>query len=82
MRGILRGEGWVIGDGLADVQRAVGKAHANMDTGMPSMVEVMPKPWPTAPTYFKLNAFTAAYQVRCLVWSFGFALTSSVLAFS
>lgn len=63
VRGILRGEGWVVGDGLSDVQRAVGKAHAHMDTGMPSMVEVMPKPWPTAPTYFKLNAFTVAYQV-------------------
>lgn len=64
VRGILRGEGWVVEDGLANVQSAVNKAHADMDTGMPSMVEVMPKPWPTPPTYFKLNAFTIAFQVR------------------
>ncbi|CAM9714605.1 unnamed protein product [Sphacelaria rigidula] len=62
VRGILRGEGWVVGEGLANTQKAVSKAHANMDTGMPSMVEVLPKPWPTPPTYFELNAFTTAYQ--------------------
>ncbi|CAN0490283.1 unnamed protein product, partial [Scytosiphon promiscuus] len=44
------------------VQAAVNKTHAGMDAGMPSMVEVMPRPWPTAPTYFKLNAFTVAFQ--------------------
>ena len=54
----------MVGEGLANAQRAVSKAHANMDTGMPSMVEVMPKPWPTPPTHFELNAFTTAYQVR------------------
>lgn len=64
VRGILRGEGWVVGEGLGGVQMAVNRAHAEMDTGMPSMVEVMPKPWPTPPTYFKLNAFTIAFQVR------------------
>ena len=26
------------------------------------VVQVLPKPWPTAPTYFKLNAFTEAFQ--------------------
>eukprot|EP00903_Cladosiphon_okamuranus_P005612 g5581.t3 len=62
VRGILRGEGWVVKEGLAGVQMAVNRAHAEMDTGMPSMVEVMPKPWPTPPTYFKLNAFTIAFQ--------------------
>lgn len=64
MRGILRGEGWVVQEGMAGVQTAVNRAHAEMDTGMPSMVEVMPKPWPTPPTYFKLNAFTIAFQVH------------------
>lgn len=64
MRGILRGEGWVVQEGMGGVQMAVNRAHAEMDTGMPSMVEVMPKPWPTPPTYFKLNAFTIAFQVR------------------
>lgn len=66
VRGILRGEGWVVSEGLPGVQSAVNRAHAEMDTGMPSMVEVMPKPWPTPPTYFKLNAFTIAFQVRAL----------------
>ena len=64
VRGILRGEGWVVKEGMAGVQMAVNRAHAEMDTGMPSMVEVMPKPWPTPPTYFKLNAFTIAFQVN------------------
>lgn len=63
VRGILRGEGWVVKEGMAGVQMAVNRAHAEMDTGMPSMVEVMPKPWPTPPTHFKLNAFTIAFQV-------------------
>ncbi|CAN0039443.1 unnamed protein product [Ectocarpus sp. 4 AP-2014] len=62
VRGILRGEGWVVQEGMGGVQMAVNRAHAEMDTGMPSMVEVMPKPWPTPPTYFKLNAFTIAFQ--------------------
>ncbi|CAM9704198.1 unnamed protein product, partial [Choristocarpus tenellus] len=62
VRGILRGEGWVVTEGLDRVQGAVNKAHADMDMGMPSMVEVMPKPWPTPPTFFKLNAFTVAFQ--------------------
>ena len=25
-------------------------------------MQVLPQPWPTAPTYFKTNAFTAAFQ--------------------
>lgn len=54
----------MVNEGLGGVQMAVNRAHAEMDTGMPSMVEVMPKPWPTPPTYFKLNAFTVAFQVR------------------
>ena len=53
----------MVSEGLEGVQMAVSQAHAEMDTGMPSMVEVMPKPWPTPPTYFKLNAFTIAFQV-------------------
>ena len=54
----------MVSEGLEGVQMAVSQAHAEMDTGMPSMVEVMPKPWPTPPTHFELNAFTTAYQVR------------------
>lgn len=50
-------------EGLSAVQMAVNRAHDEVDTGMPSMVEVMPKPWPTPPTHFKLNSFTVAFQV-------------------
>lgn len=67
VRGILRGEGWVTSEELTSVQIAVNRAHDAMDTGMPSMVEVMPKPWPTPPTFFKLNAFTVAFQVSILL---------------
>ncbi|CAM9957125.1 unnamed protein product, partial [Hapterophycus canaliculatus] len=62
VRGILRGEGWVVEEGLEGVQTAVRRVHAEIDSGMPSMVEVVPKPWPTPPTHFKLNAFTVAFQ--------------------
>lgn len=50
-------------ESLSSVQMAVNRAHDEMDTGMPSMVEVMPRPWPTPPTHFKLNEFTIAFQV-------------------
>lgn len=65
VRGILRGEGWVVADGMYEVGRAISKVQGD-DSGMSSMVEVMPKPWPTPPTYFKLNAFTTAYQVGAI----------------
>jgi len=60
--GMLRGEGWVIADQVAAVRDAVNKAHANMDMAMPSLVDRMPVPWPTAPTHFATNKFTYGYQ--------------------
>jgi V-type H+-transporting ATPase subunit a len=62
VRGILRGEGWVISSELERAQQAVRRAHASMDMGMPSHVEVLPKPWPTPPTYFVVNGFTYPFQ--------------------
>eukprot|EP00611_Tribonema_gayanum_P016592 TRINITY_DN2898_c0_g1_i2.p1 TRINITY_DN2898_c0_g1~~TRINITY_DN2898_c0_g1_i2.p1 ORF type:complete len:922 (+),score=339.06 TRINITY_DN2898_c0_g1_i2:250-3015(+) len=62
VRGMLRGEGWVLSEALPLAQAAVRRVHANMGQGVPSYVEVMPQPWPTPPTFFKLNAFTVAYQ--------------------
>jgi len=60
--GMLRGAGWVIADRVEDVKDAVNKAHANMDMSMPSLVDYVPQPWPTAPTHFKTNKFTYGYQ--------------------
>mmetsp|Transcript_28316 Transcript_28316/g.41830 ORF Transcript_28316/g.41830 Transcript_28316/m.41830 type:complete len:879 (-) Transcript_28316:72-2708(-) len=60
--GMLRGEGWVIADRVEDVKDAVNKAHANMDMAMPSLVDHVPQPWPTAPTHFNTNKFTYGYQ--------------------
>jgi len=60
--GMLRGEGWVISDHLSETRDAVVRAHASMDLAMPSLVELVPKPWPTPPTYFSTNKFTYGYQ--------------------
>ena len=60
--GMLRGEGWVVGENLGEVRDAVEKAHANMDSNMPSHVDHVPLPWPTPPTHFQTNKFTYGYQ--------------------
>eukprot|EP00536_Pseudo-nitzschia_multiseries_P002022 jgi/Psemu1/235282/estExt_Genewise1.C_270024 len=60
--GMLRGEGWVIAENLEEVKMCVEKAHANMDMAMPSLIDHVPQPWPTPPTYFVTNKFTYAYQ--------------------
>jgi V-type H+-transporting ATPase subunit a len=60
--GMLRGEGWVIAEHLDAAKMCVGRAHANMDLGHASLVDQVPKPWPTPPTYFTTNKFTYGYQ--------------------
>jgi V-type H+-transporting ATPase subunit a len=60
--GMLRGEGWVIADSLNEAKAAVDRAHANMDLTNSTLVESVPKPWPTPPTYFTTNKFTYGYQ--------------------
>jgi V-type H+-transporting ATPase subunit a len=60
--GMLRGEGWVIAESTDDLRDAVEKAHANMDLAMPSLVDLVPQPWPSPPTHFVTNKFTYAYQ--------------------
>jgi len=62
VQGMLRGEGWVVSTALDDAKNSVNRAHANMDMAMPSMVDLMPKPWPTPPTYFETNKFTYGFQ--------------------
>jgi len=60
--GMLRGEGWVVADKLPMVIDSINKAHENMDSSMGSIVEHVPKPWPTPPTHFGTNKFTYGYQ--------------------
>jgi len=60
--GMLRGEGWVVAECVDEVRMTVNKSHANMDLGMPSLVDRLPKPWPTPPTHFVTNKFTYGYQ--------------------
>lgn len=60
--GMLRGEGWVVKESSDDVRDAVERAHANMDLAMPSLVDLVPQPWPTPPTHFITNKFTYGYQ--------------------
>jgi len=60
--GMLRGEGWVVAESSDAVKEAVEKAHSNMDLTMPSLVDLVPQPWPTPPTHFITNKFTYGYQ--------------------
>jgi len=60
--GMLRGEGWVIAEHLAEAKMCVARAHANMDLGSSSLVDQVPKPWPMPPTHFTTNKFTYGYQ--------------------
>mmetsp|Transcript_16908 Transcript_16908/g.32010 ORF Transcript_16908/g.32010 Transcript_16908/m.32010 type:complete len:870 (+) Transcript_16908:49-2658(+) len=60
--GILRGEGWVIAEHLDEAKMCVARAHANMDLGQSSLIDQVPKPWPTPPTHFTTNKFTYGYQ--------------------
>jgi V-type H+-transporting ATPase subunit a len=60
--GMLRGEGWVVSESSDAVREAVERAHANMDMAMPSLVDLVPQPWPTPPTHFITNKFTYGYQ--------------------
>ena len=60
--GMLRGEGWVIAESVEAIKASVNAAHSSMDTAMPSMVDNVPKPWPTPPTHFVTNKFTYGYQ--------------------
>ena len=60
--GMLRGEGWVVAESTEEVKDAVERAHANMDLAMPSLVDLVPQPWPTPPTHFITNKFTYGYQ--------------------
>jgi V-type H+-transporting ATPase subunit a len=46
---MLRGEGWAVAESVDEVRMTVNTSHANMDLGMPSLVEKMPKPWPIPP---------------------------------
>jgi hypothetical protein len=40
----------------------MNSAHANMDLKNSSLVEPVPKPWPTPPTHFMTYKFTDGYQ--------------------
>jgi len=62
VQGMLRGEGWIVSTALEEARGAVNRAHANMDMAMPSLVDLVPKPWPTPPTHFETNKFTYGYQ--------------------
>jgi V-type H+-transporting ATPase subunit a len=59
--GMLRAEGWIVDARLNDVRGALNKSHENMGHGM--LLEPMPRnSWPTPPTHFETNKFTAPYQ--------------------
>ena len=56
VRGMLRGEGWVVKDSFSTVKQAV------KHSAITSIISHVPKPWPTPPTHFQLNKFTYGYQ--------------------
>ena len=59
--GMLRGEGWVIARQEVDARKALTKAHGQFES-LPSLLEEVPQPWPTPPTYFYLDKYTEAFQ--------------------
>jgi V-type H+-transporting ATPase subunit a len=63
VHGMLRGEGWIVADQLETVKNLVSASHATFDVAGSSLIEPVPKPWPTPPTSFALNDFTYPYQV-------------------
>jgi len=62
VHGMLRGEGWVVNECYDAAKAAVELAHSKKDAAMTSLVDHVPKPWPTPPTHFQTNAFTYGYQ--------------------
>jgi V-type H+-transporting ATPase subunit a len=60
--GMLRGEGWVVAESVADVKDAVERAHSSMDLAMPSLVDRVHYTSLTPPTHFLTNKFTYGYQ--------------------
>jgi V-type H+-transporting ATPase subunit a len=59
--GMLRAEGWCVENRMHDVRSALNKSHENMGHGM--VLEPMPRhTWPTPPTHFETNKFTAPFQ--------------------
>merc|ERR1712115_379797 len=44
------------------VRQRIVDAHSQKCSTIQSVVEVVPKPWPTAPTYFKTNKFSYSFQ--------------------
>jgi V-type H+-transporting ATPase subunit a len=57
--GMLRGEGWVVAEAFRSVREAVERAHST-DLAMPSLVDLVPQPWPLP--HARTNKFTYGYQ--------------------
>lgn len=61
--GMLHGEGWLVSSAMSEAKAALGATQrsGNWST-MPCILEQVPKPWPTPPTYFQTNKYTVAFQ--------------------
>lgn len=58
----LRGQGWILKDSTGKARAALDRAQASLNLPATSMIERVADIWPTAPTHFKTNKFTDAYQ--------------------
>lgn len=55
-------EGWILASAQDQVAQIVKQAHSSLGTDLPTVLELVPQPWPTPPTHFKMNKFTAPFQ--------------------
>lgn len=59
---LLRGRGWILSDSVQKARNAIKRAHISMNLVPTAMLEVVTEGWPTAPTHFKTNKYTWAFQ--------------------
>ena len=58
----LRGQGWILKDSTGKARLALDKAQSSLNLPSTSMIERVAEIWPAAPTHFRTNKFTDAYQ--------------------
>lgn len=58
----LRGQGWILKDSMVKARAALDHAQSSLNLPTTSVIDRVADFWPTAPTHFRTNKFTDAYQ--------------------
>jgi V-type H+-transporting ATPase subunit a len=59
---LLRGRAWILSSSFGKARAALKRAQASLNMAPTAMIERVPESWPTAPTHFKTNDYTWAFQ--------------------